>query len=77
MIKSLLLTGCWTPCRWYRQALVAAVEEPQYITAKDISDIFHPADTGTIWLHRPMRHMKRCIHHRQVIFFRRVLKRGI
>lgn len=74
MIKSLLLTGRWTPCRWYRQALVATVEESQHVAAENVTDVFHPADTGTIWLHRPMRHVKRRVHHRQVIFFRRVLK---
>lgn len=75
MMKSLLLIGCWTPCRRYRQALVAAMEEPQHVAAKNVTDVLHPADTGTIWLHRPMRHVKRRVHHRQVIFFRRVLKR--
>jgi len=74
-IESLLLTGCWTPCRRYRQAFVAAVEEPQHIAAEDVTDILHSANTGTIWLYRPMRHVKRCVHHWQIIFFRRVLKR--
>lgn len=73
-IKSLLLTGCWTPRRRYRQALVATVEEPQHVAAENVTDVLHPADTGTIWLHRPVRHVKRRVHHRQVIFFRRVLK---
>lgn len=75
MVKSLLLTGCWTPRRRYRQALVAAMEEPQHVAAENVADVLHPADTGTIWLHRPVRHVKRRVHHRQVIFFRRVLKR--
>ena len=69
------MTGCWTPCRWYRQALVASVEESQHITTEDITDVLHSTDTGSIWLYRPMRHVKRCVHHWQVIFFRRVLKR--
>lgn len=73
-VKSLLLTGCWTPRRRYRQALVATVEEPQHVAAENVTDVLHPTDTGTIWLHRPVRHVKRRVHHRQVIFFRRVLK---
>lgn len=75
MVESSLLTGCWTPCRRYRQALVAAVEEPQHVAAENVTDVLHPADTGTIRLHRPVRHVKGRVHHRQVIFFRRVLKR--
>lgn len=75
MNESLLLTGCWTPCRRYRQALVPAVEESQHVAAENVTDVLHPTDTGTIWLYRPMRHVKRRVHHRQVVFFRRVLKR--
>lgn len=75
MIERLLLTGCWTPRRRYRQALVPAVEESQHIAAENVTDVLHPADTGTIWLYRPVRNVKRRVHDRQVVLFRRVLKR--
>lgn len=74
MVFWVLLLGVFGPRGGYSEALVAAVEEAQYVPSEDVADVFHPGHAGSVWLHRPVGHMKTSIHYRYLVFFRGVLK---
>lgn len=73
--RNLLLTRRWTPSRRYRQTLVATVKKPQHVATEDVANVLHSTDTSAIRLHRPVSHVEGRIDYRQVVFFRRMLKR--
>lgn len=70
----LLLTGLFAPRRGNGQAFVAAVEEPEDVAAKDVSDVLHPADAGPVRLHGPVRHVKGGVYDGLIIFLRCMLQ---
>lgn len=73
----LLLSRRRAPCGRYREALVAPVVKPEHVATEHVADVLHAADPGAVRLHRPVRHVKRRVHHRQVVFFCRVLVKYI
>lgn len=73
--KYLLLTWRCAPRRRYGETFVATVEESEDVTAKYVTDVFHPADSCTVGLHGPVGHVERGVHHRQIVLFGGVLGR--
>lgn len=73
--KYLLLTWRCAPRRRYGETFVATVEESEDVTAKYVTDVFHPADSCTVRLHGPVGHVERGVHHRQIVLFGGVLGR--
>lgn len=49
------------------------MEESKNVTAKHVTDVFHPADSCTVRLHGPVGHVERGVHHRQIVLFGGVL----
>lgn len=67
--KYLLLTWRCAPCWWYGETFVATVEESKNVTAKYVTDVFHPADSCSVRLYGPVGHVERGVHHRQIVLF--------
>lgn len=69
------MSGFYIPCRRYSKTFVASVEKSQNITTKDVANVFHSWNTGTIWLDRPMSDVETCIYYGYFVFFSSVLKK--
>lgn len=71
----LLMLWFCIPCRRYSETFVTSMKESENVTAKHITYIFDPRYTGSIWLDRPMCHVKTCIYYRYFVFFGCMLKK--
>lgn len=68
------MCGFHIPSRRNRKTFITAVEKSQYVTTKDIADVFHSGDTSTIGLHRPVGDVETGVYNRNLVFFRCMLK---
>lgn len=58
-----------SPRTGYCEALVAPVEEPEYVPPEHVAHVLHTRYARPVRLHRPVGHVERSVYYRNFVFF--------